>query len=379
MNTKTPTYKSHLSQAMKACVENGQRLHQDAEWLGSDRSATAVALCILAQEEFAKAFLLHLVFEGIIPWSDKVRESLRNHKHKQLIGLIMEWLSPSDDAYSARIAMEPGTATIPLHVVDAVMLYVEKVLPLAHVFYPSAAIDPIAKNVADGDRDKAKQDALYVRLSQDGNVLSVPSPVAPETVEAELERTKRLSYLVDPLREGALGPVLDFDLLVETMSFLLLDKSNRPFLLLGESKFGGPVTSSTGTTWLHSIEIRIENISDEQATHVTGYASVSLDKEQVKPSFFCKEFTVAPHTTYLWTLSVSEGTYVSALSPSHGLNLYIDFEYHGLLPDRKYHASIWSTYDSSTGTFRETFTDLQESLVDGSQSLETRWTRPSRR
>ncbi|HUT84196.1 MAG TPA: AbiV family abortive infection protein, partial [Thermodesulfobacteriota bacterium] len=57
-------HRSRLSQAMNACVENGQRLHQDAEWLGSDRSATAVALCILAQEEFAKAFLLNLVCEG---------------------------------------------------------------------------------------------------------------------------------------------------------------------------------------------------------------------------------------------------------------------------------------------------------------------------
>jgi hypothetical protein len=55
-------HKSRLSHAMSACVENGQRLHQDAEWLGTDRSATAVALCILAQEEFAKAFLLHLVW-----------------------------------------------------------------------------------------------------------------------------------------------------------------------------------------------------------------------------------------------------------------------------------------------------------------------------
>ena len=104
MKTKTEMHKSHLSRAMSACVRNGQRLHEDAEWLGSDRSATAIALCILAQEEFAKAFLLHLVCEGIIPWTAKVRESLRNHKHKQLVGLIMEWLSPSDDEFSARIA-----------------------------------------------------------------------------------------------------------------------------------------------------------------------------------------------------------------------------------------------------------------------------------
>jgi len=161
------------------------------------------------------------------------------------------------------------------------------------------------------------------------------------------------------------------------MKFLLLDKSNRPFLLLGESKFGGPATLSTGTTSLNSIEIRIENISDEQATRVTGYASISLDKEPVKPSFFCKEFTVAPNTAYLWTLAVSEETYISALSSSHELNLYIHFEYHGLISDRKYHASIWSTYDHTAETFRETFTDTQESLVDGSKSLETRWTRPT--
>ncbi|HEY7219103.1 MAG TPA: AbiV family abortive infection protein [Candidatus Binatia bacterium] len=89
---KTGKNKIRLRQAMKACIENGQRLHDDAEWLGSDRSATTIALCILAQEEFAKAFLLHLVSEEIIPWTAKVRKSLYDHRHKQLIGLIMEWL-----------------------------------------------------------------------------------------------------------------------------------------------------------------------------------------------------------------------------------------------------------------------------------------------
>ena len=130
MKSGMDRYKSRLSHAMSACVENGQRLHQDAEWLGIDRSATAVALCILAQEEFAKAFLLHLVCEGIIPWTAKVRESLRNHRHKQLMALIMEWLSPSDDEFSARIGRGPGDSTLPAHVADAMKLYVEKVLSM---------------------------------------------------------------------------------------------------------------------------------------------------------------------------------------------------------------------------------------------------------
>jgi AbiV family abortive infection protein len=365
---------------MSACVENGQRLHQDAEWLGSDRSATVVALCILAQEEFAKAFLLHLVCEGIIPWTAKVRESLRNHKYKQLVGLIMEWLSPSDDEFSARITTGPREATLPAHVADAMKLYVEKVLPQGHISCPPAASDPMARSVAGGDRDKTKQDALYVRLSEDGDVISVPSQVTIEMVEAELDRTKRLSDLVRPLREGTLGPVLDYHLLVETMSFLLLDKRNRPFLILKESEFGGPVTSPTGTTWLHSITVLIENISEEQATRVSGHATVFLDKEVVRPFFSFDQFAVDPHATNRCTFFVSEETYACGTSPSHQLDLSINLEYHGILSDRKYHARMWSTYDPSAGTFGETFTDSQESVIGGSQSLgesETRWRRPT--
>jgi hypothetical protein len=259
-------------------------------------------------------------------------------------------------------------------------LYVEKVLPQGHISCPPAASDPMARSVAGGDRDKTKQDALYVRLSEDGDVISVPSQVTIEMVEAELDRTKRLSDLVRPLREGTLGPVLDYHLLVETMSFLLLDKRNRPFLILKESEFGGPVTSPTGTTWLHSITVLIENISEEQATRVSGHATVFLDKEVVRPFFSFDQFAVDPHATNRCTFFVSEETYACGTSPSHQLDLSINLEYHGILSDRKYHARMWSTYDPSAGTFGETFTDSQESVIGGSQSLgesETRWRRPT--
>ena len=164
--------KNRLSRAMSACVENGQRLHQDAGWLGTDSSSTMVALCILAQEEFAKAFLLHLVCAGIVPWTAKVRESLRNHKHKQLLGLIMEWLSPSDDEFFVRIRTRPGNTMLPAHVADAMKLYVEKVQPQGHISCPPAAIDPMAKGVVDGDRDKKKQDAPSTCVSPMMEMLS---------------------------------------------------------------------------------------------------------------------------------------------------------------------------------------------------------------
>jgi hypothetical protein len=107
MKSGTDIDKSGLLKAMTACVENGLRLHQDAQSLDMDRSPTVLGLCILAQEEFAKAFLLHLVREGVISWTARVRESLHSHAHKQLMGLIMEWLSPSDDEFTARINVSP--------------------------------------------------------------------------------------------------------------------------------------------------------------------------------------------------------------------------------------------------------------------------------
>jgi hypothetical protein len=239
----------------------------------------------------------------------------------------------------------------------------------------------MAKSVADGDRDKTKQDALYVRLSENGEVISVPTKVPPEIIEAELDRTKRLSDLVRPLREGSLGPVLDYQLLLEAMNFLLLDKRNRPFLILKESKFGGPATSPTGTIGPHSITVLIENISDEQATGVDGHATVFLDKEAVRPSFLFNQFAVDPHSANLCTFFLSKETHAGGTDPSHTLELYVSLEYHGVISDCKYHAGMWSMYDPSVGTFRETFTDSQESVTGGSLSggeSEAKWRGPTK-
>ena len=239
---------NRLSKAIRACIENGELLLEDARWwLPDERSPTITALCILAQEEFAKAFLLHLVCEGVLPWTSKVRESLHSHKHKQLIGLIMEGLSSSNDAFFDRMTIEPGDDTLPSHITDAMKLYVEKVRPQGHVSRPTVVSDRLAKSIVRGDRDRIKQDALYVGLSDEGEVLSVPSAITHDMAEDELERTKRLNDLVRPLREGVRPIIVDHELFLETMRFLLLDKTTRPVLFMKDSQFGGPVTSADGT------------------------------------------------------------------------------------------------------------------------------------
>lgn len=361
MKTAPNKHKNSLSQAMSACVESGNQLLEDAEWLGTERPAS-VALCILAQEEFAKAFLLYMICEGIVPWTPKVRKSLRNHKHKHLLGVIMDWLSPSDDEFFDRIERKPEHVTLPAHVTDAMKIFVEDTQPHGHITYPPAPSDPVAKGIVQGDRDRRKQDSLYVQMSEDGDVISVPTQVKPEIAEVELDRTKRLGDLVKPLRKGSLGPDLNYRLVAEAMSFLLLDKRNRPFLVLKHSEFAGQTVAPTGITWPYSITILIENISDEPVTVVSGHAALFLDKEAVRPSFLFNQFEVDPYATNICTFFVSEETYTQGTSDLHEFNLYVNLEYQGLILERKYCTRLWSTYDPTNETFVETLTDSSKLL-----------------
>src|ERR1043165_9285626 len=48
----------------------------------------------LAQEEYAKAFLLYCVREEIIPWDDDLHRVMRNHACKHLVTIVMEYVDP---------------------------------------------------------------------------------------------------------------------------------------------------------------------------------------------------------------------------------------------------------------------------------------------
>lgn len=56
-----------------ACVQNGRRLLNEAELLELEQPpTTAYFLTVIAQEEFAKAFLLALVVRDVIPWDKRL-------------------------------------------------------------------------------------------------------------------------------------------------------------------------------------------------------------------------------------------------------------------------------------------------------------------
>ncbi|MFH1077466.1 MAG: AbiV family abortive infection protein, partial [Pseudomonadota bacterium] len=81
--------KMSLSKAIEASLNNGQRILNDAEMLLYPESApTAFALSVLAQEEFAKAFLLYLVETQCLPWDNNIGKALNDHSCKQLMCLL---------------------------------------------------------------------------------------------------------------------------------------------------------------------------------------------------------------------------------------------------------------------------------------------------
>jgi AbiV family abortive infection protein len=212
--------------SFEACVANARRLVEDAEW-STNRASTGLALALLAQEEFAKAFLLSLVRDGILPWTEEVRGSLRDHCSKQLVTIIMEWLSAIEeirmDTWSAEYVPNSPESTVvqlPDEVAKAVNIYRHEVLErfAGRGPYRFPEWDGLARRIAKGQRERKKQAALYVGIAEDGSVSSQP-PVNSEDADAEILRAKVLG-------DSVLGYVFsrqEYGLLVEVVKAVFHD------------------------------------------------------------------------------------------------------------------------------------------------------------
>lgn len=217
---------SNWNVAIKECVANGERLFEDADLLqGFDRHGTALALVILAEEEFSKAFLLYLVQDKALPWTPEVRRSLRNHECKHLLTVLMEYLAPGIDDLQSRLMdqlKDDPEQRLPREVVSAINLYrYDKIgkweSPYSDVLEPDD-YDSSTKRISDGHVDRAKQSAIYVNLGRDGTVLTTPLAVRPEEMEREKERCDRLRDLAREIQSGYILLARDYRLLKEILS-----------------------------------------------------------------------------------------------------------------------------------------------------------------
>jgi AbiV family abortive infection protein len=200
--------------AVDSSLDNAERLLSDAEWLDLATSApTIYALCILAQEEFAKAFILYLVDIGALPWNSEIRKMLRGHSCKHLFGLILDFIEPEFDQFLARSKdrleqMNKGYGNrrvFPDHIADAINIICHE---KANAYgsrngwldTSENPCDRVARKVGDGYIDKLKQNALYVDIGRIGNVKSTPLGIKSDIAKNELEKTNRFRSVTGDLK-----------------------------------------------------------------------------------------------------------------------------------------------------------------------------------
>jgi AbiV family abortive infection protein len=194
-----------LNESSQACLDNAKRLLEDAEWC-SDRPSTGTALAMLAQEECAKAFILILVRDQIIPWSQEIRRSLYSHNSKYVMIICMAWLSEKHmTRESAWLKSELQSAAesprIPSEIAKAMNIYRHEMVEdqSRNIDSPRSEWNGIARRTARGKSDRRKQNALYIGIGPDAQVTSRPSTSTLD-FDDELRRTKEILSFAEAVR-----------------------------------------------------------------------------------------------------------------------------------------------------------------------------------
>ncbi len=217
----------------KQCCENSRRLLDNAELLEFEKIlATRYYLAMIAQEETAKAFLLYLVGVNALPWTPFLLRATRDHRCKQLVGIILDYISPDTDEFIRRLeAWKRGEKQPPLPpmVADAMNLLrhdkIGKWESKNWWWVEDPDYDKNALRVADGKRDMEKQRALYVELGRNGEVAATPEQITEGQANDEYERARRFETCVGTLLKQ--GPTYSSDYeRVESCFRVLFSKSN---------------------------------------------------------------------------------------------------------------------------------------------------------
>lgn len=224
-----------LRESARACLQNGRRLLDEVLFIEScEPPNTAYFLSLIAQEEFAKAFLLTLVVREVVPWDQRLLRASRDHTCKQLLCLIMDYLSPDVDEFLERcdaVVLRGEVRNLPPRIADAVnILRHEKIgrwVGPTWVWAEDPEYDRDALAVAAGKQDRLKQDALYVRLGRDGSIASSPKTATYEIVRSERERASRMAHFAEQVLEGERYPGLDYDKVEKLFRVLFGYRSNH--------------------------------------------------------------------------------------------------------------------------------------------------------
>lgn len=197
-------------ESTQRCLENGQRLLDEAELLEFEEpQATMYFLSMIAQEECAKGFLLFLVSMGVIPWHSLIFRAARDHRCKQLLCVVMDFLTDDNEFFTRMnsFVLENKRLDIPSRVTDSIfILRYEKIGRWesdSWVWAENPHYEDTARLIAEGKQDLIKQRSLYVELGRTGTIKATPKEIAKEQAYAEYERGRRFtSFLKDLVNES---------------------------------------------------------------------------------------------------------------------------------------------------------------------------------
>jgi hypothetical protein len=200
----------------------------DAEYLEyGEPPTTSHFLAQIALEEFAKAFLLALVVRGVIPWDRRLLRAARDHSCKQLLCVVMDYLSPDTEEFLERcnaLVLHHELREVPAKIIDAITILRHEMIGRwvnsTWVWAEDPNFDKEMLAIAKGKQDRAKQDTLYVRLARDGGIASVPDRITFKGVRLERARASRVASLAEAVLAGQLYPALDYGKVEETFRAL---------------------------------------------------------------------------------------------------------------------------------------------------------------
>jgi hypothetical protein len=197
-----------LDKTIHACIKNGERLIEESYDLEFRvPPSSRFFLIMIAQEEFARAFILYLIKEAIVPFTRYVLRAINDHACKQLVGMIMDyiimhWENMEELDAAIQRDVELGDL-LPDDVASAMELLryekIERWESKTWVWAEDPNYASSAMRIAEGKKDHHKQDALYVRVGRDGRVCSTPETITEDETSDELARAQRYNYFVGAL------------------------------------------------------------------------------------------------------------------------------------------------------------------------------------
>jgi AbiV family abortive infection protein len=197
-------------ESAKLCLENAERLLDEVYWIDHlNPPSTQYFISIVAQEECAKSYLLYLVSSKIVPWHPLILRAARDHKCKQLLCIVLDYLYPDLEEFLQRTSLaviEKRKPGFPAKVADAINLFRHEKIgrweSKTWFWAEDFDYDKTALKVYEGKIDIEKQQSLYVELSKDGEVCSTPWKVTKEQAAAEYERARRFNSSLQCLKLG---------------------------------------------------------------------------------------------------------------------------------------------------------------------------------